>query len=97
LSKATIRRAGEIIIDERLAERYNVDVGDTLFAGGRDWSVVGKSKGRDFVATQTVFVTLEQAQETLRMKGAATFYVIKVEEGRGQKARDRPGGAGRSG
>lgn len=72
---------GEIIIDERLGERYNVDVGDTLFAGGRDWRVVGKSKGGDFIATQTVFVTLEQAQETLRMKGAATFYVIKVTEG----------------
>src|SRR2546428_13375142 len=44
---------GELIIDERLGDRYNIDVRDTLRAGGRDWTVVGKSKGGDFVATQT--------------------------------------------
>jgi putative ABC transport system permease protein len=72
---------GEIIVDERLAARYGVDVDDTLRAGGRDWKVVGKSKGGDFVATQTVFVTLEQARELLRMDGSTTFYVIRVPEG----------------
>jgi len=69
---------GEVIIDEKLSSRYDVDVGDTLRAGGRDWAVVGKSKGGDFVATQTVFVTHEEAQRTLRMEGLTTFYVIEA-------------------
>src|SRR2546425_6911488 len=77
---------GEIIVDERLSDRYNLNVSDTLRAGGRDWNVVGKSKGGDFVATQTVFVTHDQAQQTLRMKGATTFYVIKAREGQSPKA-----------
>ena len=72
---------GEVIVDERLTQRYGVDVGDTLRAGSRDWLVVGKSKGGDFVATQTVFARHDEAQEALRIVDATTFYVIKVREG----------------
>ncbi|HEV8575146.1 MAG TPA: FtsX-like permease family protein [Dehalococcoidia bacterium] len=72
---------GEVIVDERLSQRYGVDVGDVLRAGARDWQVVGKSKGGDFVATQTVFVRHDEAQQALRIGGATTFYVIKVREG----------------
>jgi putative ABC transport system permease protein len=77
---------GEVIIDEKLGDRYGVDVGDTLRAGGRDWAVVGKSKGGDFVATQTAFVAHDEAVATLRMEGATTFYVIGVKEGMDPKA-----------
>jgi putative ABC transport system permease protein len=72
---------GEVIVDERLSQRYDVGVGDTLRAGARDWKVVGKSRGGDFVATQTVFARHDEAQESLRIVGATTFYVIKVREG----------------
>jgi putative ABC transport system permease protein len=71
---------GEVIIDEKLSDRYGFALGDTLRAGGRDWKVVGKSTGGDFIATQTVFVTHAEAEAALRMKGATTFYVIKVSE-----------------
>ena len=72
---------GEVIIDERLSQRYGVGVGDTLRAGSRDWLVVGKSKGGDFVATQTVFARHDEAQAAMRINGATTFYVIKVRDG----------------
>ena len=67
---------GEVIIDQALSKRYGVQVGDVLRAGGRDWKVVGKSKGGDFVVTQTVFVNHQQAQEALGMTGITTFYVL---------------------
>ena len=38
------------------------------------------------MVTQTVFVTHQQAQETLRMTGATTFYVIAVREGQDPEA-----------
>jgi putative ABC transport system permease protein len=76
----------EVIIDEKLSDRYGIGVGDTLRAGGDDWTVVGVSKGGDFVVTQTVFVTHEQAQETLRMEGATTFFVIAVRDGQDPEA-----------
>src|SRR5207244_10038239 len=62
------RGPGEVIIDERLSQRYGIAMGDTLRAGGRDWAVIGKSRGGDFIATQTVFVTHAEAQAALRMR-----------------------------
>lgn len=54
---------GEVIVDEALSPRYGVENGDRIGAAGRDWTVVGMSSGGDFVASQTIFVVLDQAQE----------------------------------
>jgi putative ABC transport system permease protein len=72
---------GEVIIDSALAKRYGLNVGDTLRAGGKDWKVVGRSEFGDFVFSQTVFVTHEEAQAVLSMKGLTTFYVLKLRPG----------------
>jgi putative ABC transport system permease protein len=72
---------GEVIIDQALSDRYGVKVGHVLRAGGRDWEVVGISRGGDFVATQTVFVNHQQAQEALSMPGITTFYVVSLKDG----------------
>ena len=72
--------AGEVVVDEALTKRYALDVGDTMWAGGRNWTVAGISRGGDFVAQQTVFVTLEAAREALKMEGLATFYVMTMKE-----------------
>jgi len=70
----------EIIIDKALSSRYDIDLDDFISAGGREWTVVGISEGGDFVASQTVFISLEQAQETLQMEGQATFIVVDLYE-----------------
>jgi putative ABC transport system permease protein len=70
---------GEMIVDKGLG-RHGVDVGDKVNAGGREWEVVGKSTGGDFVAAQTVFVTLADAQETFQMDGYATFFILKMKD-----------------
>jgi len=71
---------GEVIADTALTKRYGLGVGDTVWAGGRNWTVVGISEGGEFVAAQTVFVSLEQARETLQMPDLATFYVMTMTE-----------------
>jgi len=71
---------GEVIIDEALSRRYGMDIGDTLNAAGTDWEVVGKSSGGDFVASQAVFVTIEQAQEALLLEGLATFLLVEMHD-----------------
>lgn len=73
---------GEMIVDEALSSRYGVDIGDTIGAGGRDWRVVGKSSGGDFVAAQTIFVVLDEAQDLLEMEGFTTFFLLQVRPGR---------------
>ena len=72
---------GEVIVDSALAKRYGLNVGDTLRAGGKDWKVVGRSEFGDFVFSQTVFVTHDEAQAVLSMKGLTTFYVLKLKPG----------------
>src|SRR5438093_1545984 len=72
---------GEVIVDSALAKRYGLNVGDILRAGGKDWKVVGRSEFGDFVFSQTVFVTHDEAQAVLSMKGLTTFYVLKLKPG----------------
>lgn len=71
---------GEIIVDEALSHRYGVGIGDSISAAGRDWTVVGKSSGGDFVGSQTVFVALDDAQEALEMEGLVTFFLLKLRD-----------------
>jgi putative ABC transport system permease protein len=71
---------GEVIVDEALSHRYGVDIGDSIAAGGRDWTVVGKSSGGDFVASQVIFVALDEAQEALEMDGLATFFLLRLKD-----------------
>ncbi len=71
---------GEVIVDKALSRRYGVEIGDKLSAAGRDWQVVGKSAGGDFVGTQTIFVTLEEAQEALQQEGFVTFFLLQLKD-----------------
>ena len=71
---------GEVIVDEALSRRYGVDIGDIIGAAGRDWTVVGKSSGGDFVASQTIFVTVNEAQEALEMDGLTTFFLVRLKQ-----------------
>jgi putative ABC transport system permease protein len=69
---------GEVIVDEALRDRYDLNMGDIVYAGGLDWNVVGISSGGDFVAVQTVFVNIDAAREALGMQGLTTFYVVDM-------------------
>ena len=74
----------EVIIDEAVTKRYGIGIGDILEAGGKDWSVVGVSSGGDFVASQTVFVTLDQAQAALQMDKRGNIHWRASERGGGR-------------
>jgi len=71
---------GEVIVDEALCRRYGVDIGDSIGVGGRDWKVAGTSSEGDFVFSQTIFVTLDQAQDLLEMDSLATFFLLKLKD-----------------
>ena len=71
---------GEVIVDEALSRRYGVDIGDTIAATGRDWRVIGKSSGGDFVASQTIFVALDEAQEALEMDGLVNLFLLRLRD-----------------
>ena len=71
--------AHEVIVDSALRRRYGVDIGDTITTAGQDWKVVGISSGGDFVATQTIFVTIDDAQEALfESQELTTFFLLRL-------------------
>ncbi len=73
---------GEIVIDEGLSDRYDVDIGDRLVRGSSSLTVVGKSSGGDFVFTQVAFVTLETAVDFLGIEPNTqrTFFLLTLED-----------------
>jgi putative ABC transport system permease protein len=74
---------GEIIVDIEMHERHNVNIGDRLVRGTNGLTVVGFSKGGDFVYTQVSFVTIDTAVDFLNLDppGQRTFFVLGLEEG----------------
>jgi putative ABC transport system permease protein len=74
---------GEIIIDEEMQQRYDVNIGDRVQRGTETLTVVGISRGGDFVYTQVGFTTIDTAEQFLNMDptGQRTFFVIKLTEG----------------
>lgn len=74
---------GEIVVDEQMHKRHGVQIGDTLVRGTKTLTVVGFSKGGDFVYTQVAFVTIDTAVDFLELNpaGQRTFFVLKLVEG----------------
>lgn len=73
---------GEVIIDKAMTKYYGVDIGDTLTVSNNKLKVVGRSSGGDFIAFQTIFVPLDEAQEILGLKQGnqsfVTFFLLKL-------------------
>lgn len=71
----------EIIVDKETSRRYGVQIGDRLFRGTRSLTVVGISRGGDFVYTQVAFVTLETAIKFLSLPSdQRTFMLVTLHD-----------------
>jgi len=73
----------EIIVDEQMHKRHNVNIGDKLVRGTKTLTVVGYSSGGDFVYTQVGFVTIDTATDFLSLDPVSqrTFFVLKLKDG----------------
>jgi len=73
---------GEILVDEQMHRRYDVDIGDDLVRGTKTLTVVGYSKGGDFVYTQVGFVTIDTAVDFLELDppSTRTFFVLTLKD-----------------
>lgn len=73
---------GEVVIDEVTSDRHGVEIGDRLVRGADSLTVVGKSSGGDFVFTQVAFVSLETAEDFLRLEAdeQRTFFLLTLQD-----------------
>jgi len=73
---------GEVVIDQAMSDRFDVNIGDRLVRGTDALTVVGKSAGGDFVFTQVAFVTLDTAADFLELEPPSqrTFFLLTLKD-----------------
>jgi putative ABC transport system permease protein len=73
---------GEIVVDQAMADRFGVAIGDRLVRGAESLTVVGFSAGGDFVFTQVAFVTLDTAADFLSLEPPSqrTFFLVTLND-----------------
>lgn len=75
----TVRRDGEVVIDETLADDHAIGLGGRLEISDRGFRVVGLSSGtRTFMTGGYVFLSLSSAQQLLAETGTATFILVRT-------------------
>ncbi|MBI2957456.1 MAG: ABC transporter permease [Chloroflexi bacterium] len=72
-------RPGEVIVDRSLASSNDVKLGQTVQVLGKPLKVVGISDGGNMMIYSFAFIAREDAEDLLRLKGVANFYLLKVE------------------
>jgi putative ABC transport system permease protein len=72
----------EVVVDIEMSRRHGVQIGDRLQRGADSLTVVGFSRGGDFIYTQIGFTTLETAIDFLNLdpRTTRTFFVVKLHD-----------------
>lgn len=71
---------GEIVVDKVYADKYDLQVGDTLTMGTTDLRIVGISRGADFLLYQYSFIDAAQAEELFQMGNMVNYFLIEVQD-----------------
>ena len=69
-------REGEVVLDERTADRLGLGVGSTVGVLGRDLRVVGLAGGASSVVTGLTFVDYDAFTRAARTGGAASYLLV---------------------
>lgn len=72
---------GEIMLDSWLAERADVDLGATVEALGREFTVVGLTRETASWMSPYIFTSLDSAEELLGLSNAVSFHLLRFPEG----------------
>ena len=66
----------EMVIDQVLAERHGLVIGDQVEVMGRDFTIVGLSRGTTSWMTSYFFVRKQDAEKILLSSGATSFLLV---------------------
>ena len=76
-----VERDGEAVVDSVLAGQLGLSEGGTFGIADSTFTVVGRSTETTAIAGKLVFVSLGDAQATLRMPGLVTFVLLRLQPG----------------
>ncbi len=74
-------RVGEVIVPQLLAEKGGVSIGQFVTLFGKDFRVVGLSKGTFSLVNSITFLAYEDLEQLLAMPGAASYFLVQVQAG----------------
>lgn len=72
---------GGMIMDQALARRLGLGIGDSLSVQGRPFRVQGLSIGTNAVITQFTFITLTEARDLLGLQEVTSFLLVRAAPG----------------
>ncbi len=70
----------EIMLDTWLAGRSGIEIGDTVQLLGREFEVVGLTRGTASWMAPYVFVTLSAAQESLGLLDSVSYHLLRLND-----------------
>ncbi len=76
-----IQNEGEILLDTYLARRADVALGDRVEVLGREFTVVGLTRGTSSWMSPYIFVSLDDAEATLGLSGIVSYHLLRLPEG----------------
>ncbi len=71
---------GEIVIDEAIAETHGLGLGDTLTAGGTDYSIGGFTRGTVNIVNSIAFVRHDDLAEALGVTDTTSYGLVTLED-----------------
>jgi putative ABC transport system permease protein len=75
------RSKREVVFDRTLADRHGLNLGDVVEIMGKDFTIVGLSKGTASWMTSYFFIRKEAAEELLLAPGATSFLLVTTSAG----------------
>ena len=71
-----VRRDDEVVVDQALARRHGLELGDALSVGGRRFRIVGLSRQTSAVMTGYVFISHAASDALLRAPGTTSYVLV---------------------
>lgn len=74
-------KSGEIIIDEQIASKHGLFVGDKITVLGREFTVAGLTKGTVTIVNSIAFVRFDDFEHARNLRGILSYAFIDVSQG----------------
>jgi len=82
MAEGTTRiKSGQIIIDERIAEKYDLDVGDKIGTLGRPFTIGSLTKATVNITNAISFIRFDDFQRIRNTPGIVSYALVRVEKG----------------
>ncbi len=74
-------RPGEIIVDEQIASKHGLSLGDELTVLGREFKIAGLTKDTVTIVNSIAFVRFDDFERARKLRGAVSYAFVDISKG----------------